>query len=715
MTLGMVESGRKVESTIEFSPFIKALKKHWWKILLFTVVVTGACYPLVARMSAHYVSTATVLIKAQEDNATPLEKVDGYDSTRAPYYLTQFNLMQSRVVLEKAILDLKLHEDPRYNGQIEMTDSIKELPLSEPQRIAATLKTLNKHLSFSEVRLTQLVHITYESEDAEEAARIANGVAQAFIDYTIDQKVEKVKAAQQWNQKQMEELKNQVAAKKKEMETFLNEAGLITYRGIDGFETQQMSIASERLANATERRMLAQSQYELVVRNLDAPLEDVASIPAISSHPQLQDLRIAMIQAKRLLFELQNRYGPRHNKILEAKAQIDAIQAQSRQLLEELKVGLYKEYQTQLSKENRYKALLQSQKNDFKSMVAKRDKYESMKTDLDKTEELYKQLFERSKEQNLTLTYREPDAVVYDPASVAKRPQKPNKPLLLVMVCILSFCLSTLYVIIRTAMDRKIYSLEQVPNKLGLTPLADLPELVQHGEYSRGELSALIRANKQAFETFHGIKTAIELAAPSTHSLGVVASGEKEGASLVAQLVAESLNLNHKTLLIDLDYRSEASLSSSVVGENGSQEPLGAAQWNSDSAHSLIVQLDGQCDFLPRGQLEQSPLVFFSGEAFSNMMSELKQRYARVVVNLPCLSDNKDAQLAAQAVDGVVVVVNAESRSSSDVRKDVNKLVHPEITTIGAVLNRVKDENLQSEESKQFISQGEFSVLLTEG
>ncbi len=715
MALGMVENGQKVESTIEFLPFIKALKKHWWKILLFTVVATGACYPLVSRMSAHYVSTATVLIKAQEDNATPLEKVDGYDSTRAPYYLTQFNLMQSRVVLEKAILDLKLHEDPHYNGQVEMTDSIKELPSSEPQRIAAALKTLKKHLSFTEVRLTQLVHISYESEDSEEAARIADGVAQAFIDYTIDKKVEKVKAAQQWNQQQMEELKNQVTAKKKEMEAFLNQAGLITYRGIDGFETQQMSIASERLANATERRMLAQSQYELVVRNLDAPLEDVASIPAISSHPQLQDLRIAMIQAKRLLFELQNRYGPRHNKILEAKAQIDAIQAQSRQLLEELKIGLYKEYQTQLTKENRYKALLQNQKNDFKSMVAKRDKYESMKTDLDKTEELYKELFERSKEQNLTLTYREPDAVLYDPASVAKRPQKPNKPLLLIMVCILSFCLSTLYVIVRTAMDRKIYSLDQVPKKLGLTPLADLPELAKRGAYSRTELCRLVRANKYAFETFHGIKTTVELMAPSTRSLGVVASSEKEGASLIAQLVAESLSLNHKTLLIDLDYRSKDSLSTIAVDDNRVEEPFGVAQWDNNNGDTLIVRLGDHCDFLPRGQLEQSPLVFFSSDAFSQMVSELKERYARVVVNLPCLSDNKDAQLIAQVVDGVIIVVQAENRASNEVRKDISKLSHPQITTIGAVLNRVKDENLQSEESKQFIFQGEFSVLLTEG
>lgn len=295
MAVGMIESGQKMESSIDFAPFLKTLKKSWWKILLFTVVVTGACFPLISGMTSKYVSTATVLLKAQEDNATPIENVDGYDSTRDPYYITQFNLMQSRVVLEKAIRNLKLNEDPRYNGGVAVDDSIRELPMTEADLMKVTVQNIRKNLSISEVRLTQLVHVSYEADDAEEAARIADGIAQAFIDYSVDNKIEKVKAAQQWNEQQMEDLRKQVAKKKKEMEQFLNKEGLITFQGIDGFETQQLSIMTERLANATERRMLAQSQYELVVQSIDAPLDDLASIPEISNHPQLQDLRIAMI------------------------------------------------------------------------------------------------------------------------------------------------------------------------------------------------------------------------------------------------------------------------------------------------------------------------------------------------------------------------------------------------------------------------------------
>src|SRR5690606_32413407 len=134
----------------------------------------------------------------------------------------------------------------------------------------------------------------------------------------------------------------------------------------------------------------SQAQHELVAKTLNAPIEDIASLPEVSNHPQMQDLRIALIQAKRHLADIQLRYGPKHNKILEAQAQIQAIEDQTRSLLEELKVGLLKQYQTDLGKENRYRSVLNAQKNEFKTLVAKRDHYESLKTDLEKTEDLYR-------------------------------------------------------------------------------------------------------------------------------------------------------------------------------------------------------------------------------------------------------------------------------------------------------------------------------------
>jgi len=97
MKLSIVENGKKRESAIDISRFASEIKKNSWKILLSGIIAGAIAWPLMSLMPSKYVSTATVLLKAQPDNVTPFQKVEGYDSTRNGYYETQNALMQSRV------------------------------------------------------------------------------------------------------------------------------------------------------------------------------------------------------------------------------------------------------------------------------------------------------------------------------------------------------------------------------------------------------------------------------------------------------------------------------------------------------------------------------------------------------------------------------------------------------------------------------------------
>lgn len=135
----------------------------------------------------------------------------------------------------------------------------------------------------------------------------------------------------------MEEVQKEIAQQKADIDNFLAKEGLLTFRGIDGFETEQLSIVTNRLADATQRRIAAESLEKAVSAGGRVSLDNIISLPTISNHAQIQDLRIAMIQAQRSLYELQKSYGPKHAKILEAQAQVKAIQDQMGVVLSELK------------------------------------------------------------------------------------------------------------------------------------------------------------------------------------------------------------------------------------------------------------------------------------------------------------------------------------------------------------------------------------------
>ncbi|HEX4263883.1 MAG TPA: von Willebrand factor type A domain-containing protein [Verrucomicrobiae bacterium] len=97
----------------------------------------------------------------------------GYD----PYFLlTEFQTIQSHPVLSKVVSSLKLNEEwaKKYNrGQ----------PLTESQ----TEELIKRHLDLHSVANTKEIAIGVKSESPDEAARIANAVANAYRQYRADE------------------------------------------------------------------------------------------------------------------------------------------------------------------------------------------------------------------------------------------------------------------------------------------------------------------------------------------------------------------------------------------------------------------------------------------------------------------------------------------------------------------------------------------------
>jgi secreted protein with Ig-like and vWFA domain len=116
----------------------------------------------------------------------------GYD----PYFLlTEFETIRSHAVLSKAIDSLKLKDEwaKKYNGGQPLTDARAE-------------ELLKGKLDLHNVRNTKKIEIGVESASADEAARIANAVAQAYRDYCAEEfadlKNQGIKSLQQQIQQQ---------------------------------------------------------------------------------------------------------------------------------------------------------------------------------------------------------------------------------------------------------------------------------------------------------------------------------------------------------------------------------------------------------------------------------------------------------------------------------------------------------------------------------
>ena len=695
MKLSMVEQGKKLENVVEFSRYTQQIRRKIWRLLIVMAVTAVVAFPLIKLIPSKYVATSAVMIKALQDDATPLPQLSRYDATRSDFYETQYALVQSRVVLQKAISELQLDNEPTFNGGFDAAQSTAE---NAALRREKALKNMVNNLSVSGVRNTQLIDISYQSPSAEMAARVANGVAQAYIDYSVEQKRKATEEAQRWNQQQMDRVQQQMVDQKAAIDAFLKKENMLTFRGVDGYETEELGIITNRLADATQRRIAAQSQYDEVQKALakHSP-EDIISLPEFSGHAQIQDLRIALTQTRRNLAELRKRYGPKHDKILEAQAQVGAVNAQIGQVISELARGARQQYQAAVDDENRYQTMLNGQKGNFQQLAGKRDQYNTMMAALNKTQELYQTLYQRAHEQALSVSLDQPDAVISDPAVPPERPAKPNKPMLWIIVVVLVTLAYLVWIIVGAALNNAVTRMSQLAKNFNLTALGELPALMTTGD--RQQIVQRLLSDPLRADLVHAIRTQLLLSAPSPQVITVTSCEAGEGRSLVAEALAASFSIDQKTLLIDMDYLNGSGLS--AANAPGLAEVI----LGSKTLDEVLVKRHDRLTFMPRGQLSGSALLMLTSPQLASLLNTLREQYQRIIIDTSAVNQAQDSQLIGRQSDGVLLVIQSGRLQTSEVQAVLATLKREQNRVTGAVLNRVSDDNLESKEGQRLLSQ----------
>jgi Mrp family chromosome partitioning ATPase len=327
----------------------------------------------------------------------------------------------------------------------------------------------------------------------------------------------------------------------------------------------------------------------------------------------------------------------------------------------------------------------------------KTDQYNAIKLDLKNTQQLYQTLYLKTQQLKVNSSYSESNAELYDSALPALRPSKPNKPLFIMMVFVLSFIFGVIYVIVRVALNTKIEDITQVKSRLGVLPLGELCQF----DMGRSRLSWLesVQHHEPLADTVYGIRSELLAKVADCRLFGVASAEDGEGASSVATLFGMGFSQDQKTLLIDLDTsKTEGGLSFDFNAKD--HLGFGEAIENNISLSECVMPLMPNFDFLPHGQFKQSPLLVFSQSEWVEIIKSWLSQYDRILVDLPAVNDSKAAQLVASKLDGLLFVLQSNREDSAVLVKAVDKLEDHQVNVFAAVLNRVAEEHLYSEENR---------------
>ncbi len=169
-------------------------------------------------------------------------------------------------------------------------------------------------------------------------------------------------------------------------------------------------------------------------------------------------------------------------------------------------------------------------------------------------------------------------------------------------------------------------------------------------------------------------------------SLAVTSAVEREGKSTVARAIAIAMAHDHAgdVVLVEADL-----LRPTLAADCGIDPSPGLADLLSGADHlDAVLRPSGlpNLKLLPAGSPTPHPSRLLRSEALTNLLEQLRERFAFIVLDLPGVLRSSDAAVLAEMTDGAVFIVRAGSTDQRNVQEALGLLSGT--TMHGIVLNR---------------------------
>ena len=701
------------------------LRRRWRLAAAFCVVcgIGGLVHYFVTpRM---YQATTTIQIDRRTlslGGATDTPWVENWYNLE--FYPTQYNLLQSRGLAERVVTDLRLYEDPVFNPSwASWSGGRKRAPTVEldAAQLGGMGARLLGGLEVAPIKNTQLVGINYRSSSPELAARIANGVAESFIDWGIEDRSTSAGKASSFLGKQIESLKQEISDKESTLQAYSRRSDIVAIDPSTNPTLQRLQALNRDYVAAVSARIEKEAAYNQAV---NAPAETTADTLSGGLVSQQRHDLLAMEQdynAKR------STYKPDMPLMVDLQAKIADAQKRLQSLVgetsQQARRNARAEWETARAQENALRAELNKAREETINMGSAAVQYNNLNMEVETQRQLLDNMLKRQSETEVTARLqatRESNVRVVDRALVPGTPFAPSMRRDVGMALGLGLFLGIGCIFLLEYLDRSLKTAEEAERVLGLPVLAVIPDVLERpGRYGYGtsygygrkrragrpgakkekgkpaseqlkeiELLPQTKPRHSISEAYRSLRTALLLS--SAHQLRVIAltsahSGEGKTAT-AANLAVVMAQLGRQVLLIDADLRKPRL---HRVFHLSNREGLVHCLTGGESLEQLIQPTGVNGLFLlPSGTIPPNPSELLASDRMRELLEVAQRRFDLVIVDTPPLLAVTDASVLGSVVDGVVLCLHAGRVQRGEAQASADRLRVAGARVLGTVLNR---------------------------
>ncbi|OOZ13803.1 hypothetical protein BOW35_09980 [Solemya velum gill symbiont] len=708
---------RKDEKRINIHQYVKVALKHKWGIVSLTLVAAIIAYLYAASLEPKYKALAMLEFTPQtQDQGTVKESSFNEFERRFKgerIFNTQSVILKSRDFAERVVDRLELWNHPYFDPEnmkesratlqidwlsylpdwmatlLRPTEPVTSLQTKETLKVQA-LAMIQGGIEFEHIENTMLYRFGFNSNDPDFAAEMANKIANLFIEFDLESRLDSYKNATQYLTDRTMDLKASINESEKKLLAFREKEKIVNLESGSSILGRQMEDAFNNLTDAQKNRITLEKIVKDIDRLRELPFNEAVNHPSLIEYENIKEAKREELDSELEIAQLAKRYGPKHPKMIAAKAGHQTRISRMKKEVDIVLNNIDKEFERAQWLETK----LQKQFDDLKlqahAIDSKQAEYRALERNLGADQKLYDTFLTRFKETNISSGNNTPNARIIDEARVPGGHYWPNLERIVVIASLGGLFLGLLLAFLLDYINDTLKNSQDIEEKIGIATLGNLQVL----KSDKSDLSPermYIDDQKSLFsESIRTIRTGVLLTFLDSPDkvVAVTSSVPGEGKTTVSINLAVALGQLEKILLIDADMR-RASLGPYFGIEKNTPGLSDLVAGTEEEANCIHHNEDAGIDILPAGMIPPNPQELLSSQRFSEALQKLASHYDRVIIDTAPTQLVSDAILVANQASGVIYVIKAESTPYHLVKEGVKRLHQVDSHIIGGVLNQM--------------------------
>ena len=393
-----------------FHQFLAILRARWrlvatifGAVLLVTVIAT-ALWP------RQYEASASVVVDIKAD---PTTGTINPDQLLTSYLATQVDIASSDRVARRVVKELKLDTDAERRAKwLGATGGSGDY-------IGWLVDALRKQIAVTPSRDSSVITITATTGDRKTSALLANAFAEAYVNTTIDLKVEPARQYATWFADRSRDFQADLEAKQKRLSDYQAANGITA-------TDEKVDIENARLTELSAAVTKAQEDYQEKQSRQQHMQSDADSLPEMLQTPVIASLKSELALAESKLKDLGTSVGVNYPQYQAAAAQVASLRSRIADETEKIRGAMKSDAQLASRQLADAKAALEAQKRRLFELKHQQDQALVLENDVTASQKALDEVTQRRSENSLASQIQQTNVL---PLTEAVEPPYRARPL----------------------------------------------------------------------------------------------------------------------------------------------------------------------------------------------------------------------------------------------------------------------------------------------